>query len=96
MRHFDCSPFVTYNASNFENQQEILERLQVETESPDYEHFGMIAVIIMSKGIHSECIHGADMNKVQLEEVCGMLTAGSFPSMKGKPKLVIVQAGGEC
>ena len=51
----------------------------------------------MSYGERGDIILDRDNQPVDLMEICDLLSANKFPTMRGKPKVMVVQAcsGGE-
>lgn len=52
----------------------------------------MFVLVIMSIGIRGEFVLDYEMQPVDLVKVKDLLSPGNFPAMKGKPKLMIIQA----
>ena len=52
----------------------------------------MFVLVIMSHGTRGDKIFGADSQPVDLMDIKDLLSPKKFPAMKGKPKLLIIQA----
>ena len=63
-----------------------------ETQKSDHKDYGMFVLVIMSHGDTNDRIFGADGKTIQLAEVLDLLSPLNFPTMAGKPKLVVIQA----
>lgn len=76
--------------------QELLDKIDAESKDADGSHdsYGMFVLVLMTHGRENDCIYGTDGKFVRLCDVYALLTPQNFPSLKGKPKLVIVQACG--
>ena len=76
--------------------QEIYEQIQLETQRQEHKTLGMFVLLLMSFGKRDNIILGSDYQPVDLVKVQDLLSPYNFPAMKGKPKLVIVQACSGC
>lgn len=61
-------------------------------QTPEHEDYGMFVLVLMSHGGKNNCIFGFDGTAIELSDVYYLLTPQNFPTMSGKPKLIIVQA----
>ena len=52
----------------------------------------MFVLVIMSYGKRGNIILDVDKNPVDLVKIYELLSPANFPAMKGKPRLVIIQA----
>ena len=52
----------------------------------------MFVLVVMSHGTRGDKILGSDSQPVDLMDIRDLLCSRSFPAMRGKPKLLIVQA----
>ena len=72
--------------------QEISKEIKEETEKVEHNKLGMFVLVLMSHGAEGDVILDCDCQPVRLVEIRKLLSPSHFPAMKGKPKLVIVQA----
>ena len=72
--------------------QEINREIIEETERDDHSNLGMFALVLMSHGARGDVILDSEGQPVDLVHVRKLLSPSFFPAMKGKPKLVIIQA----
>ena len=72
--------------------QGMLLAIKVETQLTVHHRCSMFTIFLMSHGNARDVICGTDNNPVQLATVRRLLSQQNFPSMKGKPKVIIVQA----
>ena len=72
--------------------QEILEAIKEETSHQDHSKYGMFFLCLMSHGCEDEVVLGSDQVGVKLKDIYSLLAASKFPLMKGKPKVVVIQA----
>ena len=63
-----------------------------ETKAEKHENLDMFVLVIMSHGTDGEVIFGSDCQPVKLVKIRYLLSPHKFPAMKGKPKLMIIQA----
>ena len=58
---------------------------------------GMFVLVITGHGVEN-CVLGVDNVRVRLPDLYSLLSPKNFPAMKGKPKVIILQAcaGGGC
>ena len=75
----------------------IYQEIQEETARDEHRNLGMFVFIIMSHGTRGDVILDRNYQEVDLMKIRDLLSPHDFPAMKGKPKLMIVQAcsGGE-
>ena len=66
--------------------------IKKETERPIHWSLGMFVLVLMSHGGRDNVISDSNNQPVSLVNIQDMLSPKSFPAMKGKPKLMIVQA----
>ena len=77
--------------------QEIVEAVHQETElvfqgtTSVHEGLGMFVLVMMSHG-DTGTILGCDDKHVNLVDIYKLLSSQNFPAMRGKPKLIILQA----
>lgn len=78
--------------------QGIYGEVRKETGRAEHQMLGMFVLVLMSHGGRGNMVMGSDCAPVDLMAIQDLLSARRFPAMKGKPKLIIVQAcsGGEC
>ncbi|XP_067935178.1 malignant fibrous histiocytoma-amplified sequence 1-like [Watersipora subatra] len=72
--------------------QEIYKEVREETKREEHSAFGMFVLVIMSHGARGHVIIDCDSQPVDLIAIKDLLSPRNFPRMKGKPKLIIVQA----
>ena len=70
----------------------IYREIQEETRKAEHRSYGMFVFIIMSHGMRGDVLLDRDNQEVDLVKIRDLLSPRKFPSMKGKPKLMIVQA----
>lgn len=70
----------------------MLEIIRTVVGSPDHKDYGMFVLVIMSHGTENGKIYGTDLSCITSEEIEDALSHTNFPAMKGKPKLIIIQA----
>ena len=83
--------------------QDIVESIHRETQLVDqtgqsvHEELGMFVLVITSHGAEGS-VTGSDHKHIKLTDIYQLLSSKNFPAMKGKPKLIIIQAcaGGWC
>lgn len=56
-----------------------------------YKRLGMFILMISSHGAKG-CITGSDNIQVELTDIYDLLSPTNFPAMRGKPKVIIIQA----
>ena len=56
-----------------------------------HEDLGMFVLVITSHGAEGTVV-GSDHKHIKLTDIYQLLSAKNFPAMKGKPKLLIIQA----
>ena len=96
----DClilKAFFSFSNTNGIVLQRIFDAVTNETKLEDQKQYGMFVLIIMSHGGENNVIRDCENNPVRLIDVKDRLRPSEFPAMKGKPKIIIVQAcsGGE-
>ena len=72
--------------------KEIAKEIKEETERGDHRNLGMFALVLMSHGKGGDVILDSQCQPVRLAQIRKLLSPSHFPAMKGKPKLLIVQA----
>ena len=72
--------------------KEIYEQIQEETQRDEHKGLGMFVFIIMSQGITKDVLRDRVNQEINLQRIRDLLSSANFPAMKGKPKLMIVQA----
>lgn len=70
----------------------IYREIQEETRKAEHRSYGVFVFIIMSHGMRGDIILDRDNQEVDLVKIRDLLSPRNFPAMKGKPKLMIVQA----
>ena len=70
----------------------IYREIEKETGKAEHKNYGMFVFVIMSHGMRGDVILDRDNQEVDLMEIKDLLSPRKFPAMKGKPKLMIVQA----
>ena len=70
----------------------IYREIQEETRKAEHRSYGMFVFIIMSHGMRGDVLLDRDNQEVDLVKIRDLLSPRNFPAMKGKPKLMIVQA----
>ena len=77
--------------------QQIKDTIKTETERDEHQQLSMFILVLMSHGTRGNVIMDSRGKPVALVEIQDMLSPDKFPAMKGKPKVIIVQAcsGGE-
>ena len=75
----------------------IYREIQEETKRDEHKHLGMFVFVIMSHGMRGDVILDRHNQEVDLMKIRDLLSPHVFSAMRGKPKLMIVQAcsGGE-
>ena len=78
--------------------QDIVTAVHTETQLLDaatgrsiHEGYGMFVLVLTSHGNEGSII-GCDYTHVKLTDIYDLLSAKNFPAMRGKPKLIIIQA----
>ena len=66
--------------------------IKKETEKHIHWGLGMFVLVLMSHGGRDNVISDSNNQPVSLVNIQDMLSPKSFPAMKGKPKLMIIQA----
>ena len=56
-----------------------------------HEDLGMFVLVITGHGAEGS-VQGSDAEHIRLTDIYQLLSARNFPAMKGKPKLIIIQA----
>ena len=72
--------------------KEIYEQIQEETQRDEHKGLGMFVFIIMSQGITKDVLRDRVNQEINLQRIRDLLSSANFPAMRGKPKLMIVQA----
>ena len=72
--------------------QEIYREIEEETQIEDHLKYGMFVFVIMSMGQRGDLLLDCNSQPIDLLKIKDLLSSSKFPAMKGKPKLVIVQA----
>ena len=72
--------------------QEIYAEITEETQQPEHKTLGMFVLVIMGLGKRGEIILDRNSQPVDLVKIKDLLSPSKFPDMKGKPKLLIIQA----
>ena len=62
-----------------------------ETGESVYKNLGVFLLMITSHGTEG-CVAGVDGKLVKLSDISKMVSARNFPAMRGKPKLLVIQA----
>ena len=83
--------------------QKLVESIHRETQLVDqtgqsvHEELGMFVLVITSHGAEGS-VAGSDHKHIKLTDIYQLLSSKNFPDMRGKPKLIIIQAcaGGWC
>ena len=72
--------------------------IREETQREDHYRLSMFVLVLMSHGTEDNKITDSNGQTVKLTDIQGLLSPRTFPAMKGKPKVMIVQAcsGGKC
>ena len=66
--------------------------IREETQNDKNHHLGMFVFIIMSHGLRGDILLDRDNQPIDLMKIRDLLSPHHFPAMKGKPKLMVVQA----
>ena len=64
----------------------------METEKKENNNLSMFALVLMSHGKGGDVILDSQCQAVSLAQIKKLLSPSHFPAMKGKPKLLIIQA----
>ena len=79
-----------------------METIHTETQLVDvttgesvHRDLGMFVLVISTHGSEGHII-GSDGKYIQLVDIYNLLSARNFPAMRGKPKLIILQACSGC
>ena len=72
--------------------KEIYEEIREETQNDKHGTYGMFVFVIMSHGLRGDIILDRDGQPVDLMKIKDLLSPHHFPAMRGKPKLMVVQA----
>jgi len=70
----------------------MFQAIKKETSLEVHRHLSMFVLIIMSHGQTGDTILSRDNKWVKLGDIKQLLSASQFTAMKGKPKLIVVQA----
>jgi len=70
----------------------MFQAIKDETALEVHKHLSMFVLIIMSHGQTGDQILSHDNKLVKLGDIKHLLSASQFTAMKGKPKLIIIQA----
>jgi len=70
----------------------MFETLEEETSLEVHKHYSMFVLVIMCHGLEDNKIILPSREVVPLRKLCDKINGNNFKYMKGKPKLVIVQA----
>ena len=90
-----CCKFLFYD---------IITAIHTETQMVDrhtgesvHKDLGCFVVVVTSHGDEGSIV-GSDHKNVKITDMIDLLSAKNFPELKGKPKIIILQAcaGGEC
>ena len=85
---------IQFHSFNFKN---IVKTIHRETQLVDqtgrsvHEDLGMFVLVITGHGAEGS-VQGSDGEHIRLTDIYQLLSARNFPAMKGKPKLIIIQA----
>ena len=81
----------------FSIQQQIKDTIKEETQREEHYRLSMFILVLMSHGTRGNVIIDSKGQPVDLIDIQDLLSPKKFPAMKGKPKVMIVQAcsGGE-
>ena len=72
--------------------QKIYDEIRKETRNDKHYAYGMFVFVIMSHGVRGDIILDRNGQPVDLMMIKDLLSPHHFPAMKGKPKLMVVQA----
>lgn len=63
-----------------------------EVNRTEHNRYGLLVLVIMSRGEKKDIIIGSNNQSISLVDLKNLLSKTNFPEMKGKPKLIVVQA----
>ncbi|XP_067944837.1 caspase-9-like [Watersipora subatra] len=72
--------------------QDIYREIQIETAREEHKNLGMFVLVIMTHGTSGNHLLDIEGNMIPLIHIQDLLSPRNFPAMKGKPKLMILQA----
>ncbi|XP_067944843.1 uncharacterized protein [Watersipora subatra] len=72
--------------------QDIYREIQIETAREEHQNLGMFVLVIMTHGTSGNHLLDIEGNMIPFINIQDLLSPWNFPAMKGKPKLVILQA----
>ena len=72
--------------------KQVYKEIQEETEKHKHYRYGMFVLVIMSQGVTKDVLLDCANQEISLQKIRDLLSAANFPAMRGKPKLMIVQA----
>jgi hypothetical protein len=70
----------------------MLAEIKEETQRTEHKQYSMFVLVIMSIGREGNIVLDCNRQPVKLIDLQDLLSPRNFPAMKGKPKLMIVQA----
>ena len=79
----------------------MVQAIQLETQRVDdsghsvHRDMGVFVLVLTSHG-DEECIIGCDRVYIRLTDIYDLLSPRNFPAMRGRPKIVIIQACAGC
>ena len=78
-------------------QQQIKDTITEETQREEHRRLSMFILVLMSHGTRGNVIIDSQSQPIDLIDIQDLLSTKKFTAMKGKPKVMIVQAcsGGE-
>ena len=72
--------------------QQIKDTIKAETQREEHNRLSMFILVLMSHGTRGNVIMDSSNHPVDLIDIQDLLSPKNFPAMKGKPKVMIVQA----
>ena len=72
--------------------KKIYETIKEETRNEKHKKLGMFVLVIMSHGIRGDIVLDRDCQPVEMIKIRDLLSPHEFPAMRGKPKLIVIQA----
>ena len=72
--------------------KEIYATIKEETRNEKHKKLDMFVLVIMSHGIRGDIVLDRDCQPVEMIKIRDLLSPHEFPAMRGKPKLIVIQA----
>ena len=72
--------------------KEIYATIKEETGNKKHKSLSMFVFVIMSHGIRGDIVLDRDCKPVEMIKIRDLLSPHEFSAMRGKPKLIVIQA----